>query len=88
MIRAVFSHGSIVPIDELPADWEKEKSLLIEPDPDGDNPLPEELQKWFDDLQALGTAEYEPGEIEQMEALMAEADRQAKEFVRREMGLP
>ena len=88
MIRAVYSHGSIVPIDQLPADWEEGQTLCIEPEVDWDNPSHADLQKWFDELQAMGTTQYEPGEKERMEAVMGEADRQAKEFVRREMGLP
>lgn len=87
MIRAVYSHGSIVPIDQLPADWEEGQTLRIEPETDWENPSHEDLQKWFDELQAMGVTEYEPGEKELMQAAMAEADRQAKEFVRREMGL-
>ncbi len=88
MIRAVYSHGSIVPIDQLPANWEEGQTLRIEPDADWESPSREDLQKWFDELQAMGTTEYEPEEKERMQAVMAEADRQAKEIVRREMGLP
>lgn len=87
MIRAVYSQGAIVPLDQLPKDWQEGKSLRIEPETDWENPSPEEMQKWFDELEAMGPAEYEPGEIERMEAVMAEADQQAKDYVRRQMGL-
>ena len=87
MIRAVYSHGSIVPVDQLPEDWEEGQSLVIERDPEERHSNPEEIDRWYRDLQALGPAIFEPGEIEQMEAIWAEADRQSKEYVRREMGL-
>lgn len=87
MIRAVYSHGSIVPVDQLPEDWEEGQSLVIERDPDEPHPKPDEIDRWYRDLQALGPAIFEPGEVEQMQAVWAEADRQSKEYVRREMGL-
>lgn len=87
MIRAVFSHGSIVPVDQLPDDWAEGQSLVIERDPEEPQPNPEEIDRWYRDLQALGPTVFESGEVDQMEAIWAEADRQSKEIVRKEMGL-
>lgn len=46
------------------------------------------LEKWYRELQELGPAQFEPGEWEQVEATLAEADEVAKAMVRRQMGLP
>lgn len=49
---------------------------------------PEALDRWLQGLRALGNPFEEPGEWEAFQATLAEADRLAKEWVRREMGLP
>jgi hypothetical protein len=46
----------------------------------------EDLDEWYRELQALGPADYEPGEWERVQAILIEADEQAKALVRREMG--
>jgi len=88
MIRAIVDRGRILPLDPLPADWSEGRELVVSeagPEPPDD---PEEIDRQFEELRALGAARYEPGEYEAVEALMAEADAQAKAYVRREMGLP
>jgi hypothetical protein len=45
------------------------------------------LEVWYRELETLGPAQYEPGEWEQVQLLLNEADEQAKALVRREMGL-
>ena len=47
----------------------------------------DDLDVWYRELQLLGPAQYEPGEREQVEAVLNDADEQAKSLVRREMGL-
>jgi antitoxin (DNA-binding transcriptional repressor) of toxin-antitoxin stability system len=56
-------------------------------DENADRVSTEELDEWYRELQALGPAQYEPGEWEQVQLLLDEADQQAKSLVRREMGL-
>jgi hypothetical protein len=45
-----------------------------------------DVERWYEELQALGVAQYEPGEKGRIEAVMREADEQAKAHVRRQMG--
>ncbi|MBW3542640.1 MAG: hypothetical protein KY476_20445 [Planctomycetes bacterium] len=45
------------------------------------------LDAWYEELQRLGPAEYDPGEREEIARLMKEADRESKEHVRRQMDL-
>ena len=58
--------------------------MLVE---DGDPGAIEDLDAWYRELQSLGPAVYEPGERERVQAILDEADEQAKALVRREMGL-
>jgi hypothetical protein len=58
--------------------------VLVE---DADSGPEQDLDGWYRELQALGSAVYEPGERERVQELLEEADIQAKGMVRREMGL-
>ena len=55
---------------------------------DGESGISDDLDEWYRELDRLGPAQYEPGEREQIRALLAEADAHAKELVRREMEAP
>jgi hypothetical protein len=55
---------------------------------DAESALSDDLDAWYQELKQLGPAQYDPGEREQVRAILAEADAQAKELVRREMGSP
>jgi hypothetical protein len=84
MIRAVVQNGNILPIDPMPPDWVEGHQVIVE---DAD-PLPiGDLDGWYRELQELGPAEYEPGEKESVQAIMIEADKQAKDMVRQQMGI-
>jgi hypothetical protein len=82
MIRAVVQNGLIRPLDPLPVDWTEGRVVLVE---DAESDTTDDLATWYEELQLLGPAQYDPGEREQIRATLAEADAQAKEFVRREM---
>jgi hypothetical protein len=84
MIRAVVHNGLIRPLEPLPAEWTEGRHVVVE---DADSTSVEELEGWYRELQRAGPAEYEPGEWEQVQAVLNEADIQAKAYVRREMGL-
>lgn len=92
MIRAVYRNGVIYPAEPVPPEWTDGLELRVDSgsvesgfdEPSDD---PDEIDRWFAELQALGPAEYEPGERTCVEAVMAEADAAAKEHVRRQMGL-
>ncbi len=51
-----------------------------------DTPLPEDLETWSREVGTLA-AEILPEDLESLEAALAEADREAKAYVRRQMGL-
>ena len=84
MIRAVLKKGKIQPLDELPPHWHEGQELIVEGWEPSDDPV--EIQRWYDKLVAL-SAQIPAEDHERMAAALAEADRQAKELMRREMGL-
>jgi len=86
MIKAVLRNGLIHPTESLPPTWSDGKELLVEeatPPPK----TSEEITKWRQELDEAAAELNDPSEWETLEATLAEADRQAKELVRREMGL-
>jgi hypothetical protein len=82
MIRAVVQNGLIRPLDPMPVEWIEGRVVLVE---DAESDTTDDLATWYEELQLLGPAQYDPGEREQIRATLAEADAQAKELVRREM---
>jgi len=82
MIRAVVQNGLIRPLDPMPVDWIEGRVVLVE---DAESDTTDDLATWYEELQLLGPAQYDPGERSQIRATLAEADAQAKELVRREM---
>jgi hypothetical protein len=58
------------------------RDVIVE---DADRVSTDELDEWYRELQALGPAQYDPGEREQVQLLLDEADLQAKTLVRREI---
>ena len=84
MIRAIIQNGEIRPIEPLPADWRDGREVIVE---EAERASTDDLDEWYRELQLLGPAQYEPGEREQLQMLLNEADVQAKALVRLEMGL-
>ena len=84
MIRATIQNGEIRPLDPLPADWREGHELIIE---DAGSPSMDELEEWYRELKLLGPAQYEPGEWDQVQLTLKQANEQAKAIVKREMGL-
>jgi len=82
MIHGVVHDGAILALDPIPADWDG-RSVVIEAAANVPNDERAEIEKWYGELEALGPAQYEPGEREAIEKVMAEADREAKEYVKR-----
>ena len=85
MVKAVVSRGEIRPLEPLPVDWQEGQRLRVEKADDGETPV-EEIDRDFAVLASL----CEPNELadeEQLERALGEAHRQAKEQVRRHMGL-
>jgi hypothetical protein len=84
MIRAILKKGKIQPVDKLPEHWREGQELIIEgAEPSG---KPAAIKEWYAKLMAL-SAQIPPDDHKRMAAAVAEQDRQAKEQMRREMGL-
>ena len=85
MIRAIIRDGTIQPLDPWPTGWREGQELQItELDPIDD---PEAIERWCRDLAASEMRLDDPADWEKFESALAEADRQAKAQMRREMGL-
>jgi hypothetical protein len=82
MIRAIVQNGNILPIDPMPPDWEEGHQVIVE---DENSSPTEDLDEWYRALQELGPAEYESGEWETVQAILIEADKQAKAMARQQM---
>lgn len=85
MVKAVVRHGEIRPLEPLPADWQEGQSLCIEKAEDCEMSV-EEIDRDFALLASLCETS-EPAEEEELERALQEARREAKEQVRRQMGL-
>ncbi len=81
MIRAVVQSGLIRPLDPLPDVWVEGHQVIVG---DSDETPGEKLETWYRELQTLGPAIYAPGEWEQVQATLCEADQKAKGLVHRE----
>jgi hypothetical protein len=84
MIRAILKRGKIQPLDSLPDDWRDGQELIIEGLGPSDDPA--EIAKWYDELVRL-SKDIPPDDHARMAAAVAEQDREAKQRMRRDMGL-
>jgi hypothetical protein len=84
MPRAVLKNGVIVPLEPLPPEWTDGKELWVE-EPSADTP--EEIDRWYEELEAM-CAVGDPEDDARLQAALDEVRREAKEQMRREMGLP
>jgi hypothetical protein len=87
MIRAVIKNGAIQPLEPLPAEWKDGRQVVV------DQVEPTalevgEIDRWASEMNELTAALNDAEEWREIEAALAEADREAKAVVRREMGLP
>jgi hypothetical protein len=85
MVKAVVNRGEIRPLEPLPADWREGQPLLVEKVDDNDLTV-EEIDRDFAVLAKL-CSENEPVNEDELERALHEAHEQAKEQVRRHMGL-
>jgi hypothetical protein len=85
MVRAILADGVIRPLDNLPPHWTDGQELII--DEAADTSSPEDLETWTREVDVLAAA-IPPEDFERLETALAEADREAKAFVRRQMDLP
>jgi hypothetical protein len=85
VVKAVVSHGEIRPLEPLPAEWREGQSLRVEKAEDEEAPV-EQIDRDFALLARL-CEDSEPADEEQLKRALSEAHDQAKEQVRRQMGL-
>jgi hypothetical protein len=83
-IKAVIEHGIVRPLEPVPPDWVEGQELRIEAAED-EREAPD---TWSQEMDALTANLYTPEEWTQIEDTLREADKQAKAYLRREMGLP
>ncbi len=83
MIHGVIQNGTILPLDPIPQEWSEGVEVVIEAAPRAAADERARIEQWFAALEALGPAQYEPGERETIERFMSDADRDAKESMRR-----
>jgi hypothetical protein len=84
MIRAILKKGKIEPLDGLSEHWREGQELIVEGGEPSDDPAA--IKKWHEKLLAL-SAQILAEDHKRMAAALAEQDRQAKEWMRRDMGL-
>jgi hypothetical protein len=83
MLKATLKKGKIVPLEPFPPDWEDGASLEIAKI----ESAPVDIDAWAKMMNEL-CADSLPEDERAMEQAIAEHRKQAKEQMRREMGLP
>ncbi len=78
MIRAVVKNGVIQPLEPLPADWNEGREVVVDNLPDKLPNESDEFDKWSEDMKTLTAELNNPQERQEIEAALAEADRQNK----------
>ena len=85
MPKAILKNGVILPLEPVPAEWADGRELRVEAVVEDDDES--DFDAWLSDLQALVGGNHAPDFIQIEQALLL-ADEQAKNLVRKEMGLP
>jgi hypothetical protein len=81
MIRAVVKNGVIQPLDPLPAEWKEGREVVVD---DLAEQLPsesDEFDRWSEDMKILTAELNNLQEWQEIEATLAEANRQNKALV-------
>jgi hypothetical protein len=82
---AVLKNGEIRPLEPLPADWQEGQRLRVE-SVDDDEATPEQIDRDFALLANL-CSDSDPADEDRLSEALREAHEQAKQQVRRQMGL-
>jgi hypothetical protein len=85
MVKAVVNHGEIRPLEPLPSDWHEGQHLRVEKADERDMSAAE-IDRDFVELDALCQSNTLADE-EKIEQSLKESRTQAKDHVRRQMGL-
>jgi enoyl-CoA hydratase/carnithine racemase len=84
-IRAVLRHGVIQPVEPLPSDWAEGQELVVE-EPNATH-ADAELSQWAQEMDAA-TAQIPAEEHDRFLRALDEIERDSKEAVRKQWGLP
>ena len=85
MIRAILKNGVIKPAEPLPPDWVDGQELRVDRDAPSDDPG--DIDRWASRLDgANGTVSAE--DIDSLQRALETIERESKDNVRREWGLP
>lgn len=86
MPRGVLKNGVIYPLEPLPPEWADGQEVTVQATSEvTDNP--EAVERWGREMEAF-SAGGDPEDEARMFAAIAEHRREAKAWMRREMGLP
>jgi len=86
VIRAIIEQGQIRPLEPLPSEWVEGRELRVLEAESHDGP--DGADTWSREMDILAADPADPEDWAHIEAALADADIQAKAYVRREMGLP
>jgi predicted oxidoreductase len=85
MPKAVLKNGVILPVEPLPAHWKDGRELLVEAADDFEEN--DDFEEWMRELNRL-VAQNDESEFVEIERKLHAADLEAKNLMRKEMGLP
>ncbi len=84
MVKAVLRRGAIEPLSPLPSDWAEGQELVIaEARAEAKN---ENLAAWSREIDEL-SAQMSKDDFDRVDRAIAQADQEAKDSVKRQMGL-
>ncbi|MEM7584355.1 MAG: hypothetical protein AAF560_13280 [Acidobacteriota bacterium] len=84
MVKAVLRHGAIEPLSPLPSDWADGQELVIaEAHAEVEK---ESLALWSREIDEMA-AQIPEDDFDRVDQALAQADREAKDSVGRQMGL-
>jgi hypothetical protein len=78
MIRAVVRNGGIQPLEPLPPEWEDGRQVVVADLEDSSADGADDFDKWSEDMRILTAGLNDPQEWRDIEAALAETDRQSK----------
>jgi len=87
MIRAVVQNGMIQPLEPLPPNWADGREVVVGDLTEQPTNGVENTDTWAHDMDTLTAGLNDAQEWAELEAVLAEADRQSKASVRRDMEL-
>jgi predicted DNA-binding antitoxin AbrB/MazE fold protein len=87
MIRAIVNNGIIQPLEPIPNNWRNGQEVVVDDTIELMQDDAQSIDKWLDDMDMLTAELNDAEEWREIEATLAESDRQQKALMRREMGL-